>query len=193
MRSVVWTRRIASAAVILGFGAGLASVVSCVLIDAPADLTLPATRRPTILRSQVSPSASIPLGELPSIFVVPLEIPDPSQTVTWAAYADPSLTSGEIGAGIDGLSIPGSNDAPNITTVNFTVSPSSLNSNTCHTIHFVVTLGTSVTNLDPDLSDSIDWFIAPFGNLGGCTTYDGGSNFSITPDAAVDAGDGAVE
>jgi hypothetical protein len=196
MRSVVWIRRVASASVILGAAAALASN-ACVLLDGPADLPLPATRRPTILRSQVVPSASIPLGELPASggFIVPLEIPDPSQSVTWAAYADAPLASGDLGPFvIDGETIVGSNDAPNITDVNFNVSPSSLKANACHTIHFVVTLGTSVDNVDPDLSDSIDWWIAPGGNLGGCTTYDGGSNFSITPDASDDdAGDGAVE
>jgi hypothetical protein len=198
MRSVVWIRRVASASVILGAAAALASNASCVLIDGPADFPLAPTRRPTILRSQVVPSASIPLGEgeLPSGgFIVPLEIPDPSQDVTWAAYADAPLAGGNLQQFeiINPQTIVGSADAPNITLASFEVPPSRLNGNSCHTIHFVVTLGTSVDNVDPDLSDSIDWGVVPFGNLGGCTTYDGGSNFSITPDASDDAGDGAVE
>ncbi len=190
MRSVVWIRSFASACVILGAAAGLASNASCVLIDGPADLPLPATRRPTILRAQVSPSASSPIDALPvDGFVVPLEIPDPTQDVVWNAYFDLPL-SGDVNPDtfrIDGNTVFGSSGAPNITSVNFSVGASRVTGNSCHTVHFVVALASSPD--DPNLSDSIDWFIVPGGNAGGCTTYDGGG-YSLIPDAAADASDG---
>ncbi len=191
MRSVVWIRRLASACVIFGAAAALATNASCVLLDGPADLPLPATRRPTILRSQVSPSASIPLGGLPvDGFVVPIEIPDPTQDVVWVAYFDLDLSSGANPQNfvIAGETISGSSDAPNIAYANFSVPPGRVIGNSCHTVHFVVALASAPD--DPNLSDSIDWFIVPGGNAGGCTTYDGGG-YSLIPDAAAtDASDG---
>jgi hypothetical protein len=178
MRSVVWIRRLASAGMIFGAAAGLASNASCVLLDGPADLPLPAIRRPTILRRQVVPSAAVPL--------------DPTQDVTWSAYLDLDLSSGANPqvARFDGDTISGASDAPNIAYVNFTPGAPRAGSGSCHTIHFVVALGTSTDDVDPDLSDTIDWLIVPGGNAGGCTTYDGGP-YSLIPDAAAtDASDG---
>ncbi len=193
MRSVVWIRRLASAGMIFGAAAGLASNASCVLLDGPADLPLPAIRRPTILRSQVVPSAAVPLGGFPvGGFIVPIEIPDPTQDVTWSAYLDLDLSSGANPqvARFDGDTISGASDAPNIAYVNFTPGAPRAGSGSCHTIHFVVALGTSTDDVDPNLSDTIDWLIVPGGNAGGCTTYDGGP-YSLIPDAAAtDASDG---
>lgn len=191
MRSVVWIRRLASAAVILGAAIALTSNTSCVLLDGPADLPLPAVRRPTILRSQVSPSAASPLGELPvDGFVVPIEIPDPTQSATWTAYLDldPASGANPQNSAVDGPNvIVGSSDAPNVRFVNFNVGAPRVG-NSCHTVHFVVAL--TGAEEDPNLSDSIDWFIVPGGNAGGCTTYDGGG-YSLIPDAAAtDASDG---
>ncbi|MEO7110225.1 MAG: hypothetical protein ABI183_07305 [Polyangiaceae bacterium] len=193
MRSVVWIRRFASAGLVLGAAAALASNASCVLIDGPADLPLPAIRRPTILHGQVAPSAAVPLGEFPvGGFVVPLEIPDPTQSVTWSAFLDLDLSSGANPgpAHIETETIQGSSDAPNIAYVNFTPPAPRAGTGNCHTIHFVVALGTSTDDIDPNLSDTIDWQIVPGGNPGGCTTYDGGG-YSLIPDAAgADASDG---
>ena len=203
MRSRVWIRRFASACLILGGAAGLAANSSCVLLDGPADLQLPATRRPTILRSQVIPSASLPLGDLPAgdIFTVPLEIPDPSQSVTWIAYLDlngvQSISEQQSAQLVSPQTIVGSSNAPDInTTPAFSVQPSRVQGNACHTIHFIVALTSAFNNSDPDpnLSDTIDWFIAPGGNYGGCTTFDGGGVYSIIPDAAAsDASDDGAD
>jgi hypothetical protein len=147
------------------------------------------------LRSQVAPSAATPLGELPvDGFVVPIEIPDPTQDVTWTAYFDLDLSSGANpqNFAVDGPNIiVGSSGAPNIRQVNFFVGASRVTGDSCHTVHFVVALASSPD--DPNLSDSMDWFIVPGGNAGGCTTYDGGG-YTLIPDAAAtDAGDGGED
>ncbi|MEO6968909.1 MAG: hypothetical protein ABI132_10730 [Rhodanobacteraceae bacterium] len=192
MRSDVWIRRVTSTALILGIGAALASISSCVLFDAPADLPLAPTRRPTILRSQVTPSAAIPLGELPSDgqFIVPIEIPDPTQPVSWVAYHDLNTASSASDAHlVQFQTIVGSTNAANIPFPypTFTVRPGILSANSCHTIRFVVSLS-QTDDPDPNLSDSIDWFIVPAGNPGGCTTYDGGGVYGVITDASA-AGD----
>jgi len=200
MRSGVLARRVVSVALILGVGAAITSNSACVLLDAPADLPLAPTRRPTILRSQVTPSASMPLGQIPAdgIFIVPIEIPDPTQPVAWTAYLDLDTPRPQAAADdariVKLTTIVGSSSAPNIAYPTFTLKPARVDSTTCHTIHFVVSLQLS-DNPDPSLSDSIDWFVVPGGNPGGCTSYDGGGVYGVIPEAGVvdDAGDGQAD
>ena len=200
MRSVVVRRFLAGFALMCAGGVAIATNSSCVLIDGPPDLPVPPNRRPTILRSQVLPPATAPIGALlpNGEFDVPVEMPDPTQTATWYVFVDYSddnqrpLAVGNIG---------GSSSAPDITTVLFNVSPSLVVGTQCHTIHFLVALASAISqsnphDTDPFLSDTVDWYFAPGGNAGGCSTYDGGGNDAAFPNVDAnldDAGDGSVD
>ncbi|HEX7663356.1 MAG TPA: hypothetical protein VF407_02545, partial [Polyangiaceae bacterium] len=75
--------QVASAALI---GGALMALASCILVDDPADLPSPPTRRPTILSATPSPGV---IGEVPvGAFQVQIEIPDPTQSVTYLATLD---------------------------------------------------------------------------------------------------------
>lgn len=199
MSREVSARFLAGFALICASGVAIATNTSCVLIDGPPDLPVPPVRRPTILRSQVAPSALTPIGALPpdGQFSVPIEIADPTQSVTWVAFVDYGQPSDEI----DSNTLFGSSTAADIQTVTFNVPAQRLQGGECHTILFLVALSTAFNSsnahdTDPNLSDTIVWYFAPGGNEGACTTYDGGGNDGAFPnvDANVDdASDGGSD
>ncbi len=189
MRSIVNARAVVQVASAALVGAALLATASCILLDDPADLPSPPTRRPTILSATPAPGV---IGEVPTkAFQVQVEIPDPTQSVTYLAILDFNTPSARP---LTAQNIIGSPTAPDIATAEFSVPPTRVNDGLCHNIHFLVTLSQTFTGsavADPSLSDTADWFYAPGGNLGGCSVYDGGANDGSFPDAApVDASDG---
>ncbi|MGH7283187.1 MAG: hypothetical protein ACRELY_16800 [Polyangiaceae bacterium] len=200
MRSVVLKRFLAGFALMCAAGIAIATNSSCVLIDGPPDLPVPPVRRPTIIRSQVTPSALTPIGALPpdGLFTVPIEISDPTQSVTWVAFIDYGQPSVFL---ILSDTLPGSSTAADIQTVTFNVPAQRMQGGECHTILFLVALSTAFNNsnaqdTDPSLSDTVVWYFAPGGNEGACTTYDGGGNDGAFPNVdgnLDDADDGSSD
>lgn len=198
MSKGVWRRRLGGFAIVCAAGAAIATNTSCILIDPPPDLPVPAVRRPTILRTQANPPADTPLAALlpNGEFDLQLELPDPTQSVTWAAFLDYGLDDAFT---IDAQNIVGSPNAPDIVKVFFNLPPQRVAGTQCHYIHFVVALSSAFKNpndlhdTDPNLSDTIDWIYVPGGNPAACTTYDGGGNDGAFPDdgATDDSGDGS--
>lgn len=187
MRSVVVKRFAAGIALLCAGGVAIATNSSCVLIDGPPDLPTSPVRRPTIIRSEVVPSAFTPIGTLPpdGQFDVPIEIADPTQSVSWVAFVDYGQPFDEF----DSNTLFGSSTAADIQTVKFNVPLQRLQDGQCHTVLFLVALSTAFQgdphDIDPSLSDTVVWYFAPGGNEGACTTYDGGGNDGAFPN--VDA------
>ena len=197
MRSVVLKRFAAGFAFLCAGGVAIATNSSCVLIDAPPDLPTSPVRRPTIIRTQVVPSALTPIGVLPpnGEFIVPVEIADPTQSAAWIAFIDYGQPADLIANG----TLEGSSSAADIQTVTFDVPPQRIQGGQCHTIMFLVALSTAFSSgdphdVDPNLSDTVVWYFAPGGNAGACTTYDGGGNDGAFPNVDAnldDANDGS--
>lgn len=166
----------------------LGVVGACVLAEPATELPTLPDIRPTIVRASVVPSASAVLITWPSKFVVPVQLIDARETITWAAFVDYNASTGD---GFDSFAPseaqPGAaSDTTRILEIPIT-RPSD---DRCHVVEVVVAKNLNTTSarnahtpLEPG-GDIVSWFYNPSGDLGGCPVVDAG----VASDAGTDSG-----
>ena len=157
------------ASLLLGLALALATMGACLIVDPPAELLRPPPHRPTIVRDSVFPPTTRVLSELPSVFLVPVDLIEQSEGFEWNVFTGNEFrTGGEVPA--DSIATDG---GPSI--VPFSLDP--ITDNKCHTIEFLVAIrfnaqAPRVPN--PPGGDSVAWFYNPSGDLDGCPVFDAG-------------------
>ncbi|MDB5212506.1 MAG: hypothetical protein JWO86_433 [Myxococcaceae bacterium] len=195
-------RRILSAVPALAAVAACIIVIvaqdACVLAQPSGELPRIPETRPTILHASTVPSETSVLTRWPldSVFVVPVELADPTVRVTYAAFIDFDLLTG------DGLvDQPGHSDFAQANTTGrirtLSVAIPEPDPGRCHKVEIVVALRL-VSEFDQKQSHTPDepggdistWFYNPSGDLAGCPALDAGIDASFDADADVGAGEG---
>jgi hypothetical protein len=163
----------------------LGTVSACVTAPPPA-LPQLTTERPTILHEAVVPPTDQILSELPSEFIVPVELEDPDESFEWDVFVDynpcaePSNCLQPTPPTIFPRLVPPSPGTLDggVTLVSFSSTYlTGLDPSLCHRIDFLV-----AQEFDPGLAytwdstggDIVTWFFNPGGNPNGCPVYDAG-------------------
>ena len=170
-----------AAAAIAAATAVCAAVLQGACITAPPpDLPQEPQRRPTILHDSVVPSANVPLVEWPpdGQFTVPVELDDSSEAFCWVVFEDynPYIgPSGIVRSKTCGPPPPSAVDG-GVVEVSFTLFPSNLDLNFCHTIQFLVAIDFESDSHTPNSigGDSVTWNYVPGGGPN-CPEYDAGA------------------
>ena len=176
------------------------AVAACVLAEPVGALPRNAVSRPTIVRASVVPNAGAILSSFPTVFLVPVELSDPTSTFQYAAFVDFDPTSELSLALLDTSTFEVSNLKGKTRVLEVPVPPpTSLDE--CHVIEIVVALeldGTSASAAHTPRQggpggDSVSWLYSPGGNLAGCPVLrvDGGG--PLPQDSGADGSvDGAL-
>jgi hypothetical protein len=175
--------------VVLGFIAAACTGVTLALVTStgcivapPPDLPELPVERPTILHEAVVPPADQILAELPSEFVVPVELVGPDQSFVWDVFVDYDPC---VGASCEPTPparfpqmvqpAPGTLDG-GIAIVSFSLDP--LDPSLCHRIDFLVAHQFdpgSARTWDSVGGDIVTWIYNPGGQPNGCPIYDAGA------------------
>lgn len=171
-------------------------VVSCVIAEPPAEIPKLPEYRPIIVKSSVIPTAGRVLTEFPPVFVVPVELVDPTVRFSWRAYVDYDFagrSAERLGLVASGTSTP---DAARSRIRNLEIRfppPSDLQA--CHVIQVIVANrfqgaieGRPAHTPEAPGGDTIEWFYNPSGDFSGCPTQDPVIN--PIPEGGLDAADG---
>ncbi|MBX3185406.1 MAG: hypothetical protein KF819_00260 [Labilithrix sp.] len=169
---------------------------ACVLAEPSGDLPRLPPTRPTIIRGSVVPSASLVLATFPEVFIVPVELADPTQPFEYAAFIDYNAftNAGMVVEPTQSFYEP-SNTQGRVRILNVPLTaPSELDR--CHVIEIVVALRlesnkssqTAHTPAEPG-GDMVTWFYNPSGDPGGCPATDAG----IDARADSEGGEGGVQ
>lgn len=169
---------------------------ACLVVEPPGDLPATPVLRPTIRRSEASPTASFVLGAWPDSFLVPVELVDASQSFQWRVFVDYDPEDRRVEPAVFGASAPNLADRNgNIRLVRASV-PAPTDNGRCHVVEFLVATrflgdleGRTAHTPAPPGGDSIVWFYSPGGDLSGCPVYS--SSIDAGADAADAGGDGA--
>jgi hypothetical protein len=182
------TRTLTIAAVIAGCAATLAAVASCVIADPPPDLPALPRHHPIIVKGSVVPPYGAVLAELPSKFVVPIELIDPETSFEYEVFIDYDGTNPRQPADVapPGPITPTPSDIDGgIETIEFAIPSTALDPAACHRIELVVALGFDFRfphTPDANGADSIVWLYNPSGDPGSCPRYDAGGTDGAFPD-----------
>jgi hypothetical protein len=160
----------------------MATTSACVTAP-PPELPQLAAQRPTILHDAVVPPTDQILAQLPTEFVVPVQLGDPDQSFEWDVFVDynpcadpngcqptppaiyPQLvqpTAGSLDGGVALVSFAASTD---------------LDPSLCHRIDFLVAHQFdpgSAHTWDSTGGDIVSWFYNAGGGPNGCPVYDAG-------------------
>jgi hypothetical protein len=159
-----------------GVVASLLVATACITVP-PANLPQIPTEGPTIVRDAVQPPTNQILSELPSEFVVPVQLDLASSPFEYDVFIDYDPVSGS------GFQFIYPDESPadgGITIVDFQLSSGSaaLDPSQCHVIEFLVAQafnGTSLHTWDSVGGDMVSWIYNPGGGPGGCPVYDAGA------------------
>lgn len=183
--------RLATAAVLIACTAVLVVEDACVIAEPPGELPRIPESRPTILHASVVPTTSAVLTRFPAVFIVPVELSDPTVDFSYAAFIDYNPLTG------DGLVVPpdrsrfeASNAGGGRTRILTILIPEPAELDRCHVIEVIVALRlgendpkNAHTPLPPG-GDIATWFYNPNGDLGGCPSLDAGIDAPSDGDAA---------
>lgn len=178
------------------FVAIVAAEDACILAEPSGELPRIPETRPTIIHASVVPSTAAVLSRFPSVFIVPVELADPTVEIVYAAFVDYNPLTGD---GLVDAPRHSVFEASNTTARTRTLSieiPVPLETDRCHVIEVVVALRLA-SEKDPKNAHTPDepggdvatWFYNPRGDVGGCPSLDAG----IDAPAEADAADGAVQ
>lgn len=168
----------------------------CVLAASSGDLPRLPESRPTILHASLVPTTSLVLTRWPTVFIVPVELADPTAPIVYAEFVDFNPATG---AGLVEPPRRSVFEAANTTgrTRTLTVPiPEPTDLDRCHVIEIIVALRLKAetepknahTPEEPG-GDVATWFYNPNGDLGGCPALDAG----IDAPFDADAGDGGPQ
>lgn len=172
--SFAFVRRTRALSVVATMAACLASLVasaSCILADPPPELPKPVRHHPIIIKGSVAPPYTRVLPELPTSFVVPVEILDPDTAYFYNVFVDYDP--------INPRPADISSRPQTETTLTFNLISSAPDPSNCHSIELVVALGfdpKSQHTPDSNGADSILWWYNPSGDPGHCPQYDAGGD-----------------
>lgn len=189
--------------VALGAVGGLAAVLmcqdACIIASDGGDLRRVPATRPTIVHASLVPTTNTVLTEFPVVFLVPVELSDPTVTFFYAAFIDYNPLTGEglvdqlrDDRFVPGSTQPGSNGRIRDVAVN--IPAPDLTS--CHKIEIVVALSfspgpnTNAHTPDEPGGDIATWFYNPTG-YGACPSLDAGIAASV--DAGPEGGEGGSQ
>jgi hypothetical protein len=169
-------------------------VSTACLTEPPPELPQQPLIRPTIRRDAVNPPPDQILGQLPTEFVVPIELDSPDEPFQWDVFVD-----------FDPVSSPNpvlypTTVLPTAATVDggvvlqdFNLTAANLDPSFCHRIEFLVAHAfnaASAHTWDSVGGDLVSWVYNPGSNQAGCPVYDAGSleDGAFPPaDAPIDA------
>lgn len=175
----------------LGLVAAACGCIAATVLTSTACVTAPppqlpevAGHRPTILHDAVQPPTTVILGALPSEFVVPVELDDPSETFEWDFFVDynpcanpASCQETQPVQGVHTVTpTPGTLDG-GVVIVAFTP-PTDLTTSQCHRIDFLVAHTfdpRSAHTWDSVGGDIVTWFYNPGDVPCDLFVYDAGS------------------
>jgi hypothetical protein len=167
---------------------------ACILAEPSGELPRIPESRPTIVHPSLVPSESAVLTQWPSVFLVPVELSDPTVSFNYVSFIDYNPLTGDGQVAPQTQSIPDPNSG-RVRTVDVVI-PVPLDPTVCHRIEIIVALrfkaDTDPKNAhtpDEPGGDVATWFYNPNGDLGGCPSLDAG----IEASTEVDASEGGVQ
>lgn len=146
--------------------------------EPPPDRVEPPRSRPVIVRASVVPSPSAVLTRFPRLFLVPVELADPTEDFQWVAFIDYNAFTGTGRQEAPKTSsFTPSNTVGRIRTIEVGLLPPS--PDRCHLIEVIVgrSFGEDQTGrrpVEPPGGDIVSWFYSPGGTLEGCPSLDVG-------------------
>jgi hypothetical protein len=164
---------------------------ACVIAQPSGDVPRLPEGRPTILHASVVPSTTAVLTHWPSVFIVPVELVDPTLPFYYAAFVDynPLTGVGLVGQVNNSVFDP-SNTTGRVRTKDIAIAPP-LDLDRCHVIEVIVALRLKSTTdsknahtPDEPGGDLVTWFYNPNGDVGGCPSLDAGIDAS--PDGTAE-------
>lgn len=163
---------------------------ACVLAQPSGEVPRLPASRPTIKHPSVVPSTSAVLTRFPSVFIVPVELVDPTAPFVYATFVDYNPNTGE--GRVDGPTTSAfqASNATDRTRVLEIRIPEPTELDRCHVIEVVVALslntrdGKNAHTPDEPGGDLVTWFYNPNGDLGGCPTLDAGIDAQPDGDAS---------
>jgi hypothetical protein len=197
MRLPSWLFRIA--ALLVSGLTGLAIGDACVIVDPPGDLPQLPPLRPTIVHGSVVPPASGVIASWPpnDVFIVPVELADPTAAFQWAAFVDYNGREGLVDSDTSRFDAQNQKTRGRIRQLEIKIAQPDLDR--CHVIEVVVALELDQRfkhlPKDPTIgADSVTWFFNPSGDLSNCPALDAGVDARFDSEAATDgATDGGVQ
>lgn len=178
-----------------GVAAPVAILAACIVAEPGADVPKPAPQRPHILRSSTVPPSGAILGALPSKFVVPVELADPTLSFDYTSFIDYDPSAANGGVGWSGSCVTSTFESANIggaprlveVFMDLQHPPSP---DRCHVIEVVVALhlrcdlDSNAAHSPPEPGgDNVTWIYSPSGDLAGCPVLDAGLEASRNDDA----------
>ncbi len=159
---------------------------ACVIAQPSGDLPRLPNVRPTIIHPSVVPSTSAVLTHFPKVFVIPVELADPTAPFDYAAFVDYNPFNGEgLVDTVKTSTFDVTNTTDRVRNLEILI-PEPLELGRCHVIEVVVALHLYQKELgrgahtpdDPPGGDLVTWFYNPSGDLGGCPALDAGIDAS---------------
>ena len=153
----------------------------------PSRLPRSSSRRSTGPPSSTTRSSRLPteiLTELPSEFVVPIQLDDGDETYQWDLFVDYNPCDLSLGCQPSGPAIFPQTVAPTPGTIDGGISivdvqlPSTIDATSCHRIDFLVAhqFNGSLPHIwDSIGGDIVTWFYNAGGGTNGCPDYDAGA------------------
>jgi len=169
---------------------------ACVIAEPSGELPRLPESRPTILHSSVVPREGAVLTRFPSVFILPVELTDPTVDFSYAAFIDYNSSTGAgLVLGPTDSVFEAANAGGGRTRILTVPIPDPLDDR-CHVIEVVVAL--RLIN-DPRFAhapappggDIATWYYNPNGDVGGCPSLDAG--FDAPSDADADAGESGAQ
>jgi hypothetical protein len=188
--------RLVTAAVLIACTIVVVAEDACVIAEPSGEVLRLPESRPTILHSLVVPTTSAVLTRFPSVFLVPVELSDPTVDFYYAAFIDYNTLTGEGLVGQSTVSrFEASNSGGGRTRLLTVAIPEPLELDRCHIIEVIVALRLGERdpkNIHTPLApggDIATWFYNPNGGLGGCPSLDAG----IDAESDADSGESGVQ
>jgi hypothetical protein len=168
-------------------------VSSACLTAPPPELPQPSLHRPIIVHDAVYPPPDQILAELPTEFVVPIELDSPDQPFEWDVFVDFDPVNAPNPVLIPATVLPTNATVDGgVVLQDFNLTAANLDPAFCHRIQFLVAHAfdqASAHTWDSIGGDIVSWVYNPGSNQAGCPEYDAGSleDGAFPPEGAVDA------
>ncbi len=172
------------------------AIGACVLAEPVGDLPRAAVTRPTIVRASTVPPAGTILSSFPSVFIVPIELDDPTVDLQYAAFIDFSPTNEQSVLLLETSTFEAANLKGKTRILEIPVPPPA-QLGECHPIEIVIGLelsGTSAVLAHTPRNgqgDSVQWYYNPSGDLAGCPVLQIEGGAPLPP--ATDSGEGGTD
>ncbi len=188
-------RRLLVLVAIAACGAAALAQQACVIAQPSGEVPRLPSSRPTIVHSAVVPPGSAVLTRFPAVFIVPVELVDPTAEFQYATFVDYNPLTGDFL--VDGprtSSFEAANTTGRTRVLEIAI-PEPSEPDRCHVIEVVVALRLNASSPsknahtpDPPGGDIVYWFYNPSGDPGGCPSLDAGIDARV-----ADAGESGAQ